>query len=87
MRDPNDLILDLPKRDYWLIRELVPLFGVSSRAIQKCCKLHNLGVKVRHGSYGIILIRPEDLQGLCENIHGVVGRPKKRIENGQAISS
>lgn len=78
MLNPRDMILDLPKRDYWKVNEIAELFGVTKRTIQYACKRKSIGVKVKHGAKGIYLIRPEDLASLCKHIHGVVGNPNRR---------
>ena len=70
-----ELLKKLPYRDYWFVSDLAEAFGLSKRTIQYCAKRKKIGKKVRQGPNGLYIFTLDDLDRLCENIHGEVGNP------------
>ena len=71
-----ELIEKLPlERNFWFAKEIAECFGVTTRTIQRAAVKYEIGKKLRHGPRGIFVFQPQDLQALCNHIHGVAGNP------------
>lgn len=71
----TELLIKLPKREFWFAREIAEAYGISSRAIQYAAKRNSIGRKVRQGPRGTYVFEDKDLERLSEVIRGEVGNP------------
>jgi DNA-binding GntR family transcriptional regulator len=81
-----DQLLDkLPNKEFWFTSEIAEAFNVSRRTVQGAASVNQIGMKVRQGPRGTYVFQKDDLESLCNHIHGEVGNPdiiaRKRKKN------
>ncbi len=82
----TELLIKLPKREFWFVREIAEAYGISTRAIQYAMKRNNIGRKVRQGPRGTYILEDHDLDRLVSVVHGEVGNPNYRAIKRQRLN-
>lgn len=82
MKKFEEILLLLPKREYWFSQEVAKAFGVTLFAIQRARKNYSLGKKITWQRRGMYVYLPKDVEALCKIIQGVPGNKKRLREKG-----